>query len=72
VSAIEYREYTLLCDGSAGLCTAQYGPFGVERTRSELRKLATGDGWTHVRVDWGGPRYDKDYCPAHKPAETSP
>jgi hypothetical protein len=72
VSAISYREYTLLCDYKAGekfaACRAHYGPFNVERSRAEMRRLAAKDGWTHVHEP-GMPRSrDQDFCPAHKPA----
>jgi hypothetical protein len=71
VSAIEYREYTLLCDGDGGKCIAQFGPFGVEQSRAKLRAQAAKAGWTYVRSALGH-TCDDDYCPAHKPAEPSP
>lgn len=33
---------------------------------AKLRKLAAKDGWTHVQSRLGR-RYDKDFCPEHKP-----
>ena len=75
MTAVVYREYTLLCDAElpgAERCKNFYGPFGVERTPAELRKLAAADGWTHQR----GPRSrdrarraSRDLCPQHKPEQ---
>jgi len=70
VTALEYREYALSCDGPG--CTKTYGWFGVERSRAALRKLAAKEGWTHVRSPRGR-RADDDFCPDHKPTpEDSP
>lgn len=67
MTAVEYREYTLLCDYGGSRCHAQYGPFQQEIPRARLRRLAAREGWTHVHRD-GYPRsYDKDFCPAHRP-----
>lgn len=63
MTAFVYREFTLACD-EAG-CLAHYGPFGVERTRGALRKLAAKDGWTRV-LSPSGRKHDWDYCPQHK------
>lgn len=67
MTAIEWREYTLFCDGEG--CTAQFGPLGREMPRAKLRELAAECGWTHVRGRYGR-SYGLDYCRAHKP-ETS-
>lgn len=66
MTAIPYREYTLLCDHPG--CTRQYGPFGVERARAALRRLARRDGWASVLTDGMSVSATRDYCPAHKPA----
>ena len=68
MSAIRYTEYTLLCDYDE--CTAFYGPFGVERSRAEMRKLAEKDGWTVLRSPIGASR-GFDYCPDNKPDEST-
>jgi len=70
VTAIVYREYTLLCDALSDdepgrKCDKPYGPFGVERTPGELRKLAAAEGWTYKAR--GG-----DFCPRHSGEETRP
>jgi hypothetical protein len=65
VSCFVYREYTLLCDDP--LCLAAYGPFGVERSRPELRRLAAREGWAHIRDAAPGSHSGKDYCPEHRP-----
>lgn len=66
MSAFAYCEYALTCDHDG--CRTAYGPFGVERTRAHLRKLAARDGWT-VNVG-DGPLPDReDFCPDHKPAK---
>lgn len=63
MSAIEYHEHTLICDGPR--CTATYGPFGVKRSLSALRERAAKEGWTYVPTGRGW-RYDEDYCPKDK------
>lgn len=69
MSTAMYREFTVLCDHPG--CEEAFGPFGVDRSRAELRKLAGKAGWTHVHTE-GLPRSrDEDYCPAHKPAGAS-
>jgi hypothetical protein len=35
---------------------------------ADLRKLAARAGWTRVPSRLGR-KYDRDYCPLHKPAE---
>lgn len=65
MTAIEYRDYQLLCDYPA--CTARFYD-GRETPRARLRHWAAKEGWTHVRSN-GGRKYDEDYCPEHKPAE---
>lgn len=65
MTAAEYREYTLICDEPG--CGTAYGPFGVERPRAELRRLAGKVGWSHVRSPHGR-KYDDDFCAAHKPS----
>lgn len=74
MTAAEYREYTLACDywdarREVG-CGKHFGPSGQERSRAELRKLAAKQGWAHVR-SVSGRKYDDDFCPAHKPAEST-
>jgi hypothetical protein len=66
VTAVEYREYTLLCDQEG--CLVQYGPGYGPVTRARLRKMAAKRGWTHVRTVHGR-EHGKDYCRAHKPEE---
>lgn len=63
MTAIVYREYTLLCDRAG--CGAAYGPFGVERTRAALRRLAARDGWSYDRGR------DLDFCPEDGEAASS-
>ena len=70
MTALRYTEYTLTCDHDE--CAAFYGPFGVERSRAELRRLAEKDGWTVFRSR-AGVSVSIDYCPEHKPdARTLP
>lgn len=66
MTAITYRDYTLLCDFAlpdGGPCKSQYGP---GESRSALRKAAAKEGWTFVRSDIAR-RLDLDFCAAHKP-----
>ncbi len=63
MTAVEYREYVLLCDRAQ--CRTQYRSPGL--TQARLRRKAAGLGWTHVRSDRGW-RLDGDYCPAHQEA----
>jgi hypothetical protein len=76
VTAFEYRRYELMCNS-----LALHADFAKESaffrapreaasttTLAALRKLAAKEGWTHVRGPYGR-KHDKDYCPAHKPAE---
>jgi hypothetical protein len=37
-------------------------------TPAQLRALAAKDGWTRVRTG-ARHRWDRDFCPAHKPQE---
>lgn len=67
MSAIQYQEFTLLCNGDGNRCRAQYGPFGVDRSRAALRRLAEAEGWTHVHEPRTMRSLDQDFCPAHKP-----
>lgn len=66
MSTFRYVEYTITCDYDE--CKTAYGPFGVERSRAELRKLAKKDGWTVFRSPVG-PSGSIDYCPEHKPED---
>ncbi len=62
--------HSLRCDGR---CPKRYDSTDLDHfaAPSELRKLATAEGWTHVRSSLGR-RFDKDFCPDHKPEEGTP
>jgi hypothetical protein len=77
------RSYTIYCNGRIPYghegrmmsCSKRYEPpadadWKQTSTPSGLRRLAAKDGWTHVRDNYGS-RFDKDYCPAHKPQEAA-
>jgi hypothetical protein len=79
VTAFEYRKHELMCnsitehpDGSRASAFFR-APREVEYSTplAALRKLAVKAGWTHVRSPYGR-RFDKDFCPDHKPAEAAP
>jgi hypothetical protein len=56
------------CDGR---CPKRYDDLDLDHSArpAELRKLAAAQGWTHVRSSLGS-RFDKDFCPDHKPEDT--
>lgn len=70
-----YREYELYCNAITRhpVYTSAFfrAPADVQYTitLAGLRKLAAKAGWTCVRSDLGR-KFDRDYCPEHKPAET--
>jgi len=45
--------------------------FEDRRTLPRLRRLAAKDGWTHVPMRIGGRDYGHDYCPEHKPEDST-
>ena len=75
MSAHGFTTYRLFCNGSGR--GSEYQPCGRgfrapddldhNPRPAELRKLAAKEGWTHVRSDLGR-RFDRDFCPEHKPA----
>jgi hypothetical protein len=71
VTAFEFRRVRLTCNGIACFQLFQ-GEDGIPptsgETRAALRKRAAKAGWTYVRSP-SGRRYDRDYCPEHKPGE---
>jgi hypothetical protein len=73
VTAFEWSQVELTCNG--GRCGQQFeGERGLRPTSGEtpaaVRKRAARAGWTHVRGKFGR-RADRDFCPAHKPAEAA-
>jgi hypothetical protein len=77
VTAYEYRKYELVCDSPLLHSDPRAGFFepgnsGNVRVipRARVRTLAARAGWTHVSSPLGY-KYDKDYCPQHKPAEAA-
>lgn len=69
MTAYEYRTYRLNCNGDEWRCPQSVGSEPGEGLAS-LRKRAAKAGWTRVRNRLGR-KYDKDYCPEHKPAEAA-
>jgi hypothetical protein len=67
MTATEYREYTLHCDGPS--CRARYKSVRGPVPRAEVRRAAARDGWTHVREAGRPVSTDQDFCPNHKPPE---
>jgi hypothetical protein len=72
VTAFEFRRCQLTCNYPRDCFQFFDGEEGIPptsgETRAALRKRAAKAGWTHVRSNLGW-RYDRDYCPEHKPAE---
>jgi hypothetical protein len=67
MTALEYRDYQLICDGKE--CNERFYD-GHETPRARLRLEARKAGWTHTRSCFGR-KYDDDFCPKHKPEETA-
>lgn len=73
MSVIEYRRFELVCDSPLIHSDHDAAYFNGEaerdtRTipRAGVRHHAAKAGWTHVRSPLGR-KYDRDYCPEHKP-----
>jgi len=69
VTAYEHRSYWLHCNGGEYRCQRRLDSEPGEGLAA-LRKRAAKAGWTRVRSRLGR-KYDKDYCPDHKPAEAA-
>jgi len=69
VTAYEHRTYWLYCNGDESRCGRTLDSEPGEGLAA-LRKRAAKAGWTRVRSRLGR-KYDKDYCPDHKPAEVA-
>jgi hypothetical protein len=72
MTAFEFRRVQLTCNHPH--CFQRFdGEEGIPPTSGEshaaLRKRAAKAGWTHVRKERTPRRYDRDFCPEHKPAE---
>lgn len=75
MTAFEYRRVELSCNHLDPYCHQHFqGEEGIPPTsgesRAAVRKRAARAGWTVVRSNYGR-RADRDYCPAHKPAEAA-
>jgi hypothetical protein len=69
VTAYEHRSYWLSCNGDEYRCGQRLDSIPGEGLAA-LRKRAAKAGWARVRNRLGR-KYDKDYCPEHKPAEAA-
>lgn len=69
MTAREYRTYWLYCNGDEYRCPQRLDSEPGEGLAA-LRKRAAKTGWTRVSSRLGR-KYDKDYCPDHKPAEAA-
>jgi hypothetical protein len=65
------RRYELSCNGRMPHADPETALFQGDRgvTLARVRAHAAKAGWTHVRSP-SGRRYDRDYCPDHKPEAT--